>query len=58
MIVVETLGEEEDVDQLTCLYRDVRYGGKNDGEEERKLAKEWMKQIRSQVEKTLASRKL
>ena len=57
MIIVETLGEEEDVDQLTCLYRDVRYGGKNDGEEERKLAKEWMKRIRSQVEKTLESRK-
>ena len=57
LIIVEEMGEEEAVDHLTTLYRDVRYGGKMEDEEERKQAKNWMKQIRSLVEKTKSSGK-
>ena len=49
-IAVETWGDEESVDELTMLYRDVRYGGKKDEEPERKTAKSLFKNLKSLAE--------
>ena len=49
-IAVENWGDEESVDELTMLYRDVRYGGRKDEEPERKTAKSLFKNLKSLAE--------
>ena len=46
-IAVNNWGEEETMDQLTALYRDVRYGGTSDEEPQHKAAKSFYKKISS-----------
>lgn len=46
-IAVSNWGEEESVDQLTDLYREVRYGGRNEEEEEKKTAKSIFKKMKT-----------
>lgn len=45
-ITVANWGEEESIDQLTELYRDVRYGGRSDGDEEKKTARSIFKKMK------------
>lgn len=50
-IAVENWGEAETVEDLTELYREIRYGGKTDADPERAQAKGWFKTIRSAADK-------
>lgn len=52
-IAVSNWGEEESVDQITDLYRDVRYGGRSETEEDKKTAKSIFKKM-----KTIAGEKI
>ena len=56
-IVIEESGNETAIDDLTDLYRDVRYGGKAEEENDRKQAKHWMKQIKETLEQKRSSEK-
>ena len=47
---LESWGNKESVDELTTLYRDVRYGGKDDNEPERKTAKGIFKKLKELAE--------
>lgn len=49
-IAVENWGEEVAVDELTTLYRDVRYGGRTDVEADRKTAKTLVKKIKASAD--------
>ena len=46
-IATESWGEEASVEELTTLYRDVRYGAYTDAEPERKTAKALVKKIKA-----------
>lgn len=46
-IAVNNWGEEETMDQLTALYREVRYGGASDEEPQHKAAKSFYKKMKS-----------
>lgn len=52
-IAVSNWGEEESVDQITDLYREVRYGGRSESDEEKKTAKSIFKKM-----KTIAGEKM
>ena len=49
-IAVENWGEEASVEELTTLYREVRYGGRMDEEQDKKSAKALFKKIRASSE--------
>lgn len=50
-IVSERWDDRESMEAFTNLYRDVRYGGRNDGEPERATAKTLLKKIKAASEK-------
>ena len=50
-IVSERWDDRESMEAFTNLYRDVRYGGRNDGEPERTTAKTLLKKIKAASEK-------
>ena len=50
-IVSERWDDRESMEAFTNLYRDVRYGGRNDGEPERTTAKTLLKKIKAALEK-------
>ena len=49
-IAVESWGEEDSMDAFTGLYRDVRYGGQKDEENEKRQAKELWKTMKQAAE--------
>lgn len=50
-IAVENWGEEASMEELTSVYRDVRYGGRREAEPERKMAKSVYKTMKSAAER-------